>query len=57
LLHGQETDVFGDAGYQGIEKREEAQGLDVQWHVAMHPGKYSKHLSNVTINLKQRVLI
>jgi len=44
LLHGQETDVFGDAGYQGIEKREEAQGLDVQWHVAMRPGKYSKHL-------------
>ena len=39
LLHGQETDVFGDAGYQGIEKRAEAQGLDVQWHVAMRPGK------------------
>ena len=39
LLHGQETDVFGDAGYQGIEKRAEAQGLGVQWHVAMRPGK------------------
>lgn len=23
LLHGGETDVFGDAGYQGVEKREE----------------------------------
>lgn len=23
LLHGDETDVFGDAGYQGVEKREE----------------------------------
>ena len=39
LLHGQETDVFGDAGYQGIEKRAEAQGLEVQWHIAMRPGK------------------
>ena len=39
LLHGQETDVFGDAGYKGIEKRAEAQGLEVQWHVAMRPGK------------------
>ena len=39
LLHGQEKVVFADAGYQGIAKREEAQGLDVQWHVAMRPGK------------------
>jgi IS5 family transposase len=23
LLHGDETDIFGDAGYQGVEKREE----------------------------------
>jgi IS5 family transposase len=23
LLHGEETDVFGDAGYQDVEKREE----------------------------------
>jgi IS5 family transposase len=39
LLHGQETDVFADAGYQGVDKREEAQGLPVQWHIAMRPGK------------------
>jgi transposase, IS5 family len=38
LLHGQETDVFGDAGYQGIEKRPDA-NADVNWHVAMKPGK------------------
>jgi IS5 family transposase len=37
LLHGQETDAFGDAGYRGVAKREEAQGP--QWHVAMQPGK------------------
>jgi IS5 family transposase len=39
LLHGEETDVLGDAGYQGVEKREENKALDVRWHVAMRPGK------------------
>lgn len=38
LLHGKETDVFGDAGYQGAHKRADA-APDVQWHVAMRPGK------------------
>ncbi|EKD97018.1 MAG: hypothetical protein ACD_23C01124G0001 [uncultured bacterium] len=38
LLHGQETVAFGDAGYQGIENRPDAQA-DVTWHVAMRPGK------------------
>lgn len=37
LLHGQETDVFADAGYQGAHKRPDAR--DVKWHVAMRPGK------------------
>ncbi len=39
LVHGEETDVFADAGYQGVTKREEVQGIDVNWHVAMRPGK------------------
>ena len=38
LLHGQETDAFGDAGYQGVHKRPDAR-QDVTWHVAMRPGK------------------
>jgi IS5 family transposase len=38
LLHGQETVVFGDAGYQGVEKRPDA-NAEVTWHVAMRPGK------------------
>lgn len=38
LLHGQESVAFGDAGYQGIEKRPDAKA-DVTWHVAMRPGK------------------
>ncbi len=37
LLHGQEEVAFGDAGYQGVHKRVEAQGP--LWHVAMRPGK------------------
>ena len=36
LLHGEETVAFGDAGYRGVHKREEAQGP--RWHVAMQPG-------------------
>lgn len=39
LLHGDETDAFGDAGYQGVEKRPENLELPVNWHVAMRPGK------------------
>lgn len=37
LLHGEETHAFGDSGYQGVDKREEAAGPT--WHVAMKPGK------------------
>jgi IS5 family transposase len=36
-LHGEEIDAFGDAGYRGVAKREEAQSPC--WHVAMQPGK------------------
>jgi IS5 family transposase len=39
LLHGDETTAFGDAGYQGVEKREENQNSTVTWHVALRPGK------------------
>ncbi len=38
LLHGEETDAFGDAGYQGADKRPGA-NPKVRWHVAMRPGK------------------
>ena len=40
LLHGQEQDVWLDAGYVGIEKREDMQaalaasGQEVKWHIA-----------------------
>lgn len=37
LLHGQETEAFGDAGYQGVHKRADAKP-GVRWNVAMRPG-------------------
>ena len=37
LLHGSETHVFADAGYQGADRRPEAEGTTAQWHVAMKP--------------------
>jgi len=36
VLHGQEEDAWGDAGYQGAHKRPEA--ARPKWHVAMRPG-------------------
>lgn len=41
LLHGQETVVFADAGYQGANKRLDAKP-DVRWSIAMRPGKRKK---------------
>ena len=42
LLHGGETVVWGDAGYQGVGKREENLGREVDWQVAMRPGRRRK---------------
>ena len=39
LLHGEERLAFGDAGYQGVEKREENRGRRVEWEIAMRAGK------------------
>ena len=38
LLHGEETQAWGDAGYQGAAKRPDARG-GVRWNIAMRPGK------------------
>ena len=43
LLHGGEKRVWGDAGYQGVDKRLENRELDVEWGVAMRPGR-RRHL-------------
>ena len=42
LRHGVETQVWCDAGHQGVPKREENLGREVEWQVAMRPGKRRK---------------
>lgn len=37
LLHGEERQAYGDAGYQGVEKRAE-RTTTIPWQVAMRPG-------------------
>ena len=39
LLHGEETVDYADAGYQGIEKRDEMQGRGIGFRVATRPMK------------------
>jgi transposase, IS5 family len=38
LLHGQEEDVFGDAGYAGADKRPELEDREVSWNIAIKRG-------------------
>jgi len=43
LLHGYEQRVFGDAGYLGIQKRDEHKDRkDVSWFIAKRPGARKK---------------
>jgi IS5 family transposase len=35
LLHGQEEDIFADAGYTGADKRPELEDRDVCWNIAI----------------------
>ena len=39
VLHGGETQVWGDAGYQGVARRPEHQGRAVDWQIALRPGQ------------------
>ena len=38
LLHGEEKVVYEDAGYQGLQKREEMEGKEVEYRIAMRAG-------------------
>jgi IS5 family transposase len=44
LLHGEETQVHADAGYTGVEKREEIQALNrtIDWQIAGKRGQIKK---------------
>lgn len=59
LLHGQEKEVFADAGYLGIEKREEmtSQSQDITWYVAAKRGKVKAmeegFLKDLTLQLEK----
>ena len=39
LLHGKESHVIGDAGYLGIDKRDEHKHRQVTWFIGQRPGK------------------
>ena len=42
LLHGAETQVWGDAGYAGVAWRPEHQGRAIDWQVALRPGQHRR---------------
>lgn len=42
LLHGEENAVYSDAGYTGVEKRDEHQSREVIWQIAARRRTYSK---------------
>lgn len=39
LLHGEEERIWGDAGYQGVYKRDEHKERRVDWFIAKRPGQ------------------
>jgi IS5 family transposase len=55
LLHGGETMVLGDAGYQGVGKREENVGKAITWHTAMRPGLRKQLKKNSVDRAKEKL--
>lgn len=59
LLHGQEQEAWLDAGYVGVEKREDmkaalaANGQEVQWHIAKRRKTIEKMVDGWQKNLAQ----
>lgn len=39
LLHGDEERVWGDAGYRGVDKRDEHRNRSGDWNIALRPGQ------------------
>jgi IS5 family transposase len=52
LLHGEETDVFADAGYRGVEKR---LSMSTNWHIAMRPGKRKQLTQLKSDRIRERI--
>ena len=55
LLHGGERQVWGDAGYTGVQKRQENLELVVDWQVSMKPGQQRKLASDSVEALGEKV--
>jgi IS5 family transposase len=57
LLHGQEKEAYADAGYLGVEKREEiaTKHPDIQWHVAAKRGKVKAMAEGLLKDLTERL--
>ena len=51
LLHGQEDTCWGDAGYLGVEKREEMADRNIEWNIAARPGK-GKEMTEIELVLE-----
>lgn len=57
LLDGKEKRVWGDAGYQGVHKRSEFSDSEIQWHIAMCPGKCRQLAEDSLENRIERVKV
>lgn len=55
LLHGEEEVVWGDAGYTGIEKRDEHRDRSVDWCIAMRPGQRARLLKSCPTHWLERL--
>lgn len=55
LLHGDEKRVWGDAGYIGIDKREEHLARDVDWYINNRPGKRRLHEKDSAYNQSEYI--
>ena len=55
LLHGEEQQAWGDAGYIGVQKRKENLELAVDWQVAMKPSQRRKLDPESTAALGEKV--
>lgn len=57
LLHGQEKAAYADAGYLGVEKREEiaTAHAGVEWHVATKRGKIKAMAEGLAKEMAQKV--
>jgi IS5 family transposase len=56
LLHGEENAVYADAGYTGVEKREEHENREVNWQVAARRSTCSKlNKRNLLYKAKRKI--